>query len=304
MPIDVATKETTAPWPDEMTGYAAFPQYQSWLQKTARGEPVTVEEHNFVVLHFAWLRDMLATPPLDVEIVSTASASFPFPFAVSGMGAAAKLMLGSRRYMPGDIVMPLAAPGGAALPATVPPPAGGTVVVTDAQRSIFYQNVSSVAELLSLANPNMRIVSGDLAPAGMTILAAAGLALGVVAAASFAYGLFDRYERAQVEAAVQVARVQEDAMTVRRVRELQAANDALAQRLAYAERTGQMPAPSPLESAPTANLPPTNPPNQSPSGLVSSLVIGAGALTVGAVVGAGFVVQDRRAKRAAIAQLV
>lgn len=300
MSIELPTKEVLAPWPNEMTGYAGLPEYASWLQKTARGEPVTIDEHNVMVLHLAWMRDIFATPPLDVPVISTATQSTPFPFAVAGMGANARLMLGSQPYTPGEVVMPLAGPAGAA----VPPPAtgGGYVVMPDAQRQNLYANVTSLAEGLSLGNVALSLGPAAMQPAGW--LGVVLGSLGVIGAGVFAYAMFSRYEQAQVDTAVQTARVHEDGMTARRVQELQAAYNATAQRLAYSERTGQMPAPSPLESAPTANLPPENPPNASPTGIPSSVTIGALALTAGALIGGGFVLQDRRAKRAALAQLV
>lgn len=305
MSIDIATKEVYAPWPDTMTGYSGLPEYASWLQKTSRGEPVTIDEHNVMVLHLAWLRDIFATPPLDVPVIATPTRSVPFPFAVSGMGDAAKLMLGAQPYTPGEIVLPRAGAAGAAVPPPVTPPTtgGSFIVVPNAQRSAYYQNVSALAEGLSLGNLRLSVGPAQTQPAGWLWPALAGGAL-LVGAGVFAYALFSRYEQAQVDTAVQTARVHEDGMTARRVQELQAAYNATAQRYAYAQQTGQMPDPSPLESAPTANIPPENPPNPSPTGLPSSLAVGGLALTVGALFGGGYVLQDRRAKRAALTQLV
>lgn len=298
------------PPPHPIYGYAGLPAVQSWLQKATAGLPVTVEERSAMIAHLAWQSDVLARPPADVLRVRDSQGELvPFPY---GALPGPRIALGGASYAAGDIVMPASRPAGAA-PASAASPT--TVAVSDAQRSAAYRNVQGLLHGLSLPPADIVV---DTAPAGWwavsyapsgNLLAVVVVCCVVVAASS---ALVAYTAEAKIKAQEETARVRivENGQTARVVAQVQGQTEALAHRLAYAQQTGVMPPPSPIELRPIESAPQqvvTEWGARAASGSTSSAtpwLVGGSLVLVAGAAGYGYFALDRAMTRRATARVL
>ena len=229
--------------PDSVAGYALTPEYAAWLANAPNGAPVTVFERNAIVAQLAWSQSMLARPPGRVLRLANGT---PFPFGVS---RSRELVLGASRgdYESGDVVLPVARPSGAA---TVAPGAvAATVTVTDAQRRAAFDACEVALQYLQLQPGQLTVVPG-YAPVGLTWLVAGVIVAVAGIAAVAAYNAVVQARAIEAGAQTQQVRIREDARVAQVVAQTNAQTNALAQRLAFAQQTGTLPPPSPIESTP------------------------------------------------------
>jgi hypothetical protein len=285
--------------PDSVAGYALTPEYQRWLDTAPSGALVSVFERNAIVAQLSWAQSMLARPPAAVRRLPN---GVPFPFEVS---RSRELVLGAPRgdYQPGDVVLPQARPGGAAAVAPGSGSATGgaaatTATVTDAQRRGAFDACEVALAYLRLQPGQLVLVPGAN-PGGLTFLVA-GVIVAVAGIAAVAgYNAVVQARAVEAGAATQQVRIREDARVAQVVAQTNAQTNALAQRLAFAQQTGTLPPPSPIEATPV-QLPRVEgrPP---PSTFDASVLIlpaayaGAGALALGWVKWREY--QTRRAVR-------
>lgn len=230
-----------------LVGFARDPDLTAWLQAAPElPSIVTPRQHNAIVAHLAWCKDMLAQPPADVW---RPNDSQPFPWSLSLDG---ELVVGSTPYRAGDITLPRANPAGAA---AVVPSAAAQVTIPNAARLQAYQNLQGCLYALSLRPEQLVIMPTGMTtpPAGAITLL--GAVVVVYVAGLVAHAAYSAYVQGKIEemrGQTAAIRVQEEQNTARVIQQLQAQNAALAQRLAFAQRTGTLPEPTPIEQRPVA----------------------------------------------------
>lgn len=281
---------------NSMTGFAADPALAGW-ERAAMEAPgteaamlVTVAQHNTMVAQLAWSQSILRCPPSAVRRLPNGE---PFPFGVS-LDRMLELGAAPGEFVAGDVVLPAArSAGAAALPATTP--GAGTYTVTSAQRALAFDATQrALAALVLHRGSIVKVPNAVSAPAGWV-----WPVVGVVCVGIGAYAAYSAYVDARAaEANAQTAqvRIREEQGTARVVAQVNAQTQALAARLAHAQRTGQLPPPSPVETTPIQLPQPAPDTRPVPSGL-SMLWLPAAAL-VGAG-GAGGYVYYRERRRAA-----
>jgi hypothetical protein len=255
--------------PNAVTGFASSPLVAAWSQKTARGEPVTTDEHNAAVLQLAWCKDVVGARPGTV---------FPHYGAMEGSNAV--LILGARAFEAGDWTVPAGA-------AAVSHAGGAIDIRTTAGRRVVYDAAEWALSTLEL-HPGM-VVFGGTAPAGIPLpyIALGGLIL--AGAGTAMLGLWRRY----AEETEQV-RIRENAHTVRNTDVIRAAVQVETTRLQESVRAGRDIAPNPALRFPETQ--PAYPPPADNSTKIDlgnlGMWLGIGVATVGAL-GAGAYVLDR-----------
>lgn len=284
--------------PDTVRGYIDAPGYAAWLAEAPRGL-VTVAAHNTVVAQLAWAQSMLARPPSRVPRVSprNGGAPVPFPYGVSADGA---LVLGVGRgdYEAGDFELPAARPAGAAATGGGSLTPRGTYIVADAERRAAFDACGEVLGRLALV-PGSLVMVPSVAPGGY--LLALGVGVAIVCAGIGAYAAYSEHiegERIRAAAETQQVRIREEAATAQVVAQENARLAALAQRLAFAQQTGTLPPPSPIEAQPIV-IPPR--PQGAPSAPSALSLLWMPGVVLGTAAAAGGYVKYRewRMKRAA-----
>lgn len=284
--------------PDVIRGYADSPLLAQWLAEAPRG-PVTPAAHNAVVAQLAWCQSILARPPANVRRVVPrgGGAPVPFPFGVTLDGALEIGALGGD-YEPGDIELPAARPAGAAAPGGAALTPRGTYVVTDAERRAAFAACGATLERLVLVPGSLVVVPATATPAGWVnlLIGAAVVCAGIGAYAAYQQHLDEMRIREAAE--TERVRVREAANTAQVVAQNNARLAALAQRLAFAQQTGQLPPPSPIETQPIV-IPPR--PQGAPAAPSALSLLWMPGLALGAAGAAGGYVKYRewRMQRAA-----
>lgn len=228
--------------PDSVAGYALTTAYQRWLTTAPQGGLVSVFERNAIVAQLAWSQSMLARPPASVPRLAN---GLPFPFGVS---RERELVLGAAQgdYQHGDVVLPQARPGGAL---AVAPGAAATTTVTDAQRRAAFDACGGALAYLRL-QPGQLVLVPENNPGGLAYLVAGVVVAVAAVAAVAAYNTVVQARVVEAGAATQQVRIREDARVAQVVAQTNARTNALAQRLAFAQQTGTLPPPSPIETDP------------------------------------------------------
>ena len=266
--------------PDSVSGYASDPQYVAWQRLAPQGALVTTAQRNAVVAQLSWARSILAKPPSSVARLADGT---PFPFGVSLDGA---LVLGAAdgEYLPGDVVFPAAASAGAAAATGGATVVGASFTVPDATRRAAFDACDGALRLLELQPGQLVLVRDETAPGGWIWGVAAIAVIGVAIYA--AYSAYVDGEAVKAGAATQQVRIREEAHTAQVVAQTNAQTNALAQRLAFAQQTGTLPPPSPIENTPIQiPVSDTAPPSTAPSplGLLWYPAVGVlGAAGIGA----------------------
>lgn len=228
--------------PDLIRGYADDPLLASWDEKSRRGEPVTIYEHNAAVAMFAWCQSVLS---YSAGSVPRYGNNVPFPFSVSRDGKA--LVLGSTHYVSGDTTLSVARSAGAApvVPAAVPPgpvPAlpASTITISDAQRRNAYDASTRCLENLRLLPENLVVVpAGAPSPAGGVLQLA--IAVAVIGAGIYAaYRASTQNAVTEANASIERVRVQSEAAKAIVDAQLKAKLQAYAMQMAHAQATGQI----------------------------------------------------------------
>lgn len=258
--------------PDAVTGFARSPLVASWSAKTARGEPVTTDEHNAAVLQLAWCKDVVGARP-----------GTEFPHYGAREGSNDVLILGARAFEDGDWTVPAGA-------ATVAPHAGGAIDIrTTAGRRVVYDAAEWALSTLEL-HPGM-VVFGGTAPAGNPIAVAIATRLLLAGAGTAMFALWRYYE---AQGQTEQVRIRENAHTVRNTDVIRAAVQVETTRLQESVRAGRDIAPNPA-----LRFPETQPAYPRPQGGAAGidwdrlgLIVGAG-LTACAGLGAAAWAVDR-----------
>lgn len=208
--------------PNAVTGFTS-PLLASWQAKVARGEPVTPEEHNAIVLQLAWAKDVVGATP-----------GTPFPHYGARDGSNDVLILGARAFEAGDLTFPAGAAGDAPI---------GTQSVdirTTAGRRVVYDAAEWALRALEL-HPSMVVLPQGTAPAGLIPIAYAAVGGLILAGAGTAiYGLW-RHDAGETER----ARIRENAHTARNVDVINGAVRVEVERLQASVRAGRDLAPNP-----------------------------------------------------------
>lgn len=285
--------------PDVVRGYIDAPALAEWIAQAPRG-PVTPGAHNTIVAQLAWAQSILARPPSRVRRVTPrgGGAPVPFPYGVSPDGALALGVLGGD-YEPGDIELPAARPAGAAATGGDALTPRGSYIVTNAERRAAFDACGDMLGRLALVPGSLVAVPTATAPGGY--LLALGVGVAIVCAGIGAYAAYSEHiesERIRAAAATQQVRIREEANTAQVVAQNNARLAALAQRLAFAQQTGTLPPPSPIEAQPIVIPPRPNGAPSAPSAL--SLLWMPGAVLVVAGGAGGYVkYREWKMKRAA-----
>ena len=246
--------------PGAASGFAGSPLVQAWSRKVQAGQPVTIEEHNAVVLALAWCSDVLAAKP------GTA-----FPHYGAREGSQDVLVLGARAFEVGDIIQP----AGTAVAPPVPRWNLPDVRQTEGRRIVWQASQDALR--------NMEISSGMVVlgppvtrPSGLAGLAY--IAIGGVVLAAAGVGIYGLWKW-QTEETEQV-RIRENSHTVRNTEVTRAAVQIESLRLNTIVRTGRDIPPNPAFA-----LPLTQPGSQitTPGGNASTIDLA----TVGKYLGGG-----------------
>jgi hypothetical protein len=113
IPLDDVMPALGVQVPRTAAAFADAPLIASWFRKAQAGIPVTRDERNTLVAYLSWARDMVASPPVEGELVHA---------AVLDRNDQVRLAMGLRAFEGGDVVLTRPA-GDAAAPAPPPAPA-------------------------------------------------------------------------------------------------------------------------------------------------------------------------------------
>ena len=112
IPLDDVMPAFGVQVPRTAAAFADAPLIASWFRKAQAGIPVTRDERNTLVAYLSWARDMVASPPVEGELVHA---------AVLDRNDQVRLAMGLRAFEGGDVVLTRPA-GDAAAPLRLPPP--------------------------------------------------------------------------------------------------------------------------------------------------------------------------------------
>jgi len=233
---------------------------QTWLDKAARGEPVTAGERNAFVWQAGAVMDALADP---ARIIKPTGPEVP----TTTYNGPVREWNGRRVPLVGSVQAPPAWFGKARDTSSKGPREAGAITLADVlspnddERRLLWLATANIMRSLQVEGT---VVSRERRPsgnvdAGLAPAVIAAIVVGVVGVVSWGLYLYEQHE---------VVRLRETEETARQARELQAAQASWLQRVQAQMQnpTRPMPAPSPAETRVTQRPYPAAPPPPAQNG--------------------------------------